>query len=221
MAVVMAKNTYAPLTRSEALKLSLDDLDEHIASTRTELHSVKYRRAKLELLRQLRMLESVRTKKKEGLTHSNAASLISTINRAPLWKATGYPASAIMVSEALTGVPQYKSLQLQFLEIDRLSERGGRPLRVLEGSYYSHRGGISFPRFNEVRWDISVRAVRRDIKKPVSTALNEKGLPRLRKWLLDMGDLESREGRAGIEFSFDDHNELLVKESKQLLPGSL
>jgi hypothetical protein len=177
----MARRGITALTQSAASKLSPRELDEHIVWARAGLSMAGSGSLRKETAKQLDMLEAIRMGREKSSEEPAAASIIPTFQRAPGWKSTGYPIGAATISQALIDVPQYEHLRLRFSELDTWSEGAGQPLRVLEVAFLARPGGIFGPRFRRRAWDITVRAVLRALKKSVTTALTDTGLPRLRQ----------------------------------------
>ena len=120
--------------------------------------------------------------------------LISTAYRQKISKELSYPLGAELLSEALSGVPQYPDLFIEFhgrwngtpAEVRRLA-REGRVLPVFRASY------VDFTKlYGEEQWKLQVYPVPSEDKSQTRQAIIEHALPRVRSWLERFEDSDLR-----------------------------
>jgi hypothetical protein len=209
----MDRDSLIFLTEAEVLKLSDQALDAHIESVRAKTSAMAGGYLRREAENHLAWLEVTRTK----LHEREQARILPTISRAPVWKLTGYPIGAELISEALSGVPHYNDIDLWFSEYRQKSILAGMPLPILVAQYSYYRKHSHIMGSKPIR--ISIYAVPRTLKKVVRAQLHEKGLAKLRQWLIEIDPHFGQEGRATIEFELNDENEVTVIEKKGFLPA--
>ncbi len=127
--------------------------------------------------------------------------MIPTAYKEKIPKALSYPLNAKAISEALSGVPQFDLLKINFspdwkgFAKDRVPNA---PHKVLTAGYTG--SGILSPS----KWEIRVRPVPRQLKHEVQVKLIAEALPKIRKWLeLNQHSLD-REGGHALTFFFDE-----------------
>jgi hypothetical protein len=131
----------------------------------------------------------------------------------PKWKiprTVSYPIGSKMISDALTGVPQFDQLTLEFRFPEWCSRNHGtaKPYPVLDAVYSGPLRYFSSPRTidhdDAGQWMISVYAVPRSLRHLIQTRIVREALPTVRSWLLANLHSIEREGGHVLSFSFDE-----------------
>ena len=146
--------------------------------------------------------------------------LIPTVSK---WRLSGllsYVLGAKHVSEGLRGVPQYDRLSLIFWPQNENPHEIESPFWGVRVHYSKPRPGHSASRdviesgWYDGRWEIRVGAVPRGLRHAAKALLLEEGLPQIRTWLCDLGDVTGREGHAWFQCDYDAERERLVFEDR-------
>ena len=137
--------------------------------------------------------------------------LFPTKLRVKISSRLSYPVGAELISSELADVPQAQSLEVRFHGKYERMETRGQPYSIFTVSY---AGTQSY----QPGWSIEVRPVPRALKHAVKETLTSEFFPRIRKWLEDRADLNSRHGDGYFWRKSDKSREregsaLAVKES--------
>ncbi len=147
------------------------------------------------------------------------AQLIPTGWREQLGKGTSYPIGAEAVSRALAGLWHFERASLSLNGFDRWSPGRDEPIHVLGVYFYEPARAWRLARDGEAAsWHVDVYAVPQALRHVVRVALLESGLPFLRRWLLNIGKLEGRDGQIKLRIRFRDDELLVAEETVQLKP---
>ena len=122
----------------------------------------------------------------------------------PGWQS--YPVGAQLISSELADVPQAQSFGIDFHSKYETLETRGEPYSILTVSYTGHRS-----QFRRSGWHIEVRPVPRALKHTVKQALTVDFFPRIRQWLGEYADLDSRYGTHSLSVVLDTKGETLLK----------
>jgi hypothetical protein len=124
-----------------------------------------------------------------------------------------YPVGAELISSELAQVPQAQILEIRFHGKYERMETRGKPYSILMVSY---AGAQSY----QPGWSIEVRPVPRALKHAVKEALISEFFPRIRRWLEDRADLNSRHGFDAMSVVLDENGETLLKLDEWRTPDA-
>ena len=117
-----------------------------------------------------------------------------------------YPVGAELITAELEHVPQAESFEISFCSKYETMETRGKAYRIFTVSYL---GEQSFHFKNG--WSIEVRPVPRALKHAVKEALKREFFPRIRQWLQEYADLDSRYGVHSLSVVMDEGGDTLLK----------
>jgi hypothetical protein len=140
--------------------------------------------------------------------------LFPTKLKAKISRRLSYPVGAELISSELADVPQAQSLEIRFQGKYERMETRGKPYSIFVVSY---SGTQSY----EPGWSIVVRPVPRALKHTVKEILTSELFPRIRKWLLDRADLDSRDGFDALAVVLNENCETLLKLDEWHTPDVL
>jgi hypothetical protein len=124
-----------------------------------------------------------------------------------------YPVGAELISSELAHVPQAQILEIRFHGKYERMETRGKPYSVFTVSY---AGTQSY----QPGWSIVVRPVPRALKHAVKEALTSEFFPRVRRWLEDRADLNSRHGFDALSVVLDENGETLLNLNEWHTPDA-
>lgn len=161
------------------------------------------------------------------MTDSNPEPLIATCYKGPLAKGTSYPFGAELLSKELSGVPQYKMLQVGFhgeKSPDFLMSKALFPVVAVEyemrqGSYSTSNCSWSHSRL-EPNWQITVRPILSRNRRVFREYLDECGWALIRRWLTDQWPKNGRLGKARLIISAcQNTNEIIHAVEESIMPA--
>ena len=132
-----------------------------------------------------------------------------------------YPVGAMVISNALVGVPQFSDLTIEFWVWNQLARHHGTatPYRVIQARFsgplriFSASKRMEEQDYYRPRWTVSVDAVPRSLRHLIQGKIVSEALPSIRSWLVANPHSINREGGHGIVFKFDElTNELKLEE---------
>jgi hypothetical protein len=139
--------------------------------------------------------------------------LFPTKLRVKISSRLSYPVGAELISSELADVPQAQSLEVRFHGKYERMETRGQPYSIFTVSY---AGTQSY----QPGWSIEVRPVPRALKHTVKETLSSEFFPRIRKWLEDRADLDSRHGFDALSVVLDENGETLLKLNEWHTPDA-
>ena len=144
--------------------------------------------------------------------------LIPTRKKIKLPKGYSYPVGAKEISEALAKIPQYDSISIIFRARDTYSAskhkekiRDQKTLTIIEAEYNNPQVNISSSNkmiesgYYDSRWILMVYALPKDFRHTANLTLKTEVLPKLKKWLNNIGIIEESDssGYRIKSFGFD------------------
>ena len=144
--------------------------------------------------------------------------IIPTRRKTKIPHLLSYPVGAKAISGALTGVPQFDQLFIEFWFWNQLARLHGTaaPYSIIDAEYSGPRRHLSksnHPFSQDARrWAIIVHAVPRTLRHQIQTRIVNEALPVVRAWLLANPHSAEREGSHRLSFSFDELNDELKCE---------
>jgi hypothetical protein len=144
--------------------------------------------------------------------------VLPTAYKSKIPQTLSWPVGAKTISGALSGVPQFSEISVEFRFWNQLARHHGTstPYRVIEAGYSGPYRSFSAskaimenPRF-QARWTVSIDAVPRGVRHRVQERIVSEALPAIRSWLVKNTHALDRDGGHGIAFLYDELEDKLI-----------